>query len=68
MLLLSATDLAIATADKAGTLRLVELPSRLGGHFISIEDDRGCIEVALSKSEADLRVFQIRHAAREQGK
>lgn len=45
MLLLSATDVSIALASKAGTLRLVERQSRLGGTFVSIEDDKGVLTV-----------------------
>ena len=59
MLLLSATCLAIAAADRKGTLRLVERVGRLGP-CIAIEDDRGLIEVALSRGEADRRVADIR--------
>ena len=59
MRLLSATCLAIAAADRNGTLRLVERVGRLGP-YIALEDDRGVIEVALSRGEADRRVANIR--------
>lgn len=45
MLLLSATDVSIAMAAKAGTLRFVERASRLGGTFVAIEDDKGVLTV-----------------------
>lgn len=61
---LSATDLAIALASKAGTLRLVERPSRLGGTYIAIEDARGVIEVADDLASAEARVAAIRGRAR----
>lgn len=59
MRLLSATDLAIALAAKRGTLRLIERPSRLGGMFVSIEDERGIIEAAADQAAADARVSAI---------
>jgi hypothetical protein len=61
---LSATCVAIAIADKAGTLRLVECVSRFGDTFISIEDAHGIIEVAKDRAEADARVAAIRERAR----
>jgi hypothetical protein len=61
---LSATCVAIAIADKAGTLRLVERPSRFGGTCIAIEDAAGVIEVANDRAEADARVAAIRERAR----
>lgn len=60
MLTLSATCLAIALADKAGLLRLVERPSRFGDTFISIEDATGVIEIALDWAEANQRIRAIR--------
>ena len=59
MLTLSATCLAIALADKAGTLALVEREGRFGS-FIAIEDAKGVIEVALDWAEANQRVSAIR--------
>lgn len=57
---LSATDLAIALAIKAGTLRLVERASRLGGTFVAIEDAVGVIEVASNMKEAQQRIEEVR--------
>ena len=57
---LSATDLAIALAVKAGTLRLVERASRLGGTFVAIEDAVGVIEVAYNMEEAQQRIEEVR--------
>jgi len=59
MFTLSATCLAIALADKAGELRLVEREGRFGS-FIAIEDRKGLIEVALSWAEANERLSAIR--------
>ena len=59
MQLLSATCLAIAAADRRGTLRLVERVGRLGA-YIALEDDHGIIEVALTRGEADQRLADIR--------
>lgn len=61
MRLLSATDVAIATALKGDTLRVVEREGRFGPYW-SIEDAHGVIEVALSHEEADTRVAAIREA------
>ena len=58
--LCSATDLAIALADEAGTLRLVTRPSRFGGYSIAFEDHVGVIEVRTSAVEANARLEQIR--------
>lgn len=55
MLTLSATDLAIAIAAKAGTLTVTECEGRFGAYW-AIEDDHGVIEVALSAEEAAERV------------
>lgn len=60
MLALSATDLAISLAIKAGTLRLVERASRLGGTFVAIEDAYGVIEVASDMEEAAKRIAEVR--------
>ena len=59
MLTLSATDLAIALAVKAGTLRLTERASRLGGTFVAIEDAVGVIEVASDMAEAERRIAEV---------
>jgi hypothetical protein len=59
---LSATCLAIALAANAGTLQLVERPSRFGDTFIAIEDAHGVIEVALTRAEADERVSAVKRA------
>lgn len=55
---LSATDLAIAIAAKAGTLEVTEREGRFGA-FWAISDDRGLIEVHLSADEAERRVADI---------
>lgn len=60
MFTLSATCVAIALADKAGSLRMVERPSRFGGTFIALEDERGLIEVAMTMEEARARVDALR--------
>lgn len=61
---LSATCLAIALADKAGTLRLVERVSRFGlGAYVAIEDATGVIETALTREEANTRLAEIRSRA-----
>lgn len=57
---LSSTDLAIALAIKAGTIRLVERASRLGGTFVAIEDAVGVIEVASDMEEANRRIAEVR--------
>lgn len=59
---LSATCLAIALADKAGTLRINECESRLGS-FYAIEDARGLIEVALTRAEVNVRLASVREMA-----
>jgi hypothetical protein len=64
MLTLSATDLAIALAAKASTLRVVERVSRFGDTFVSLEDDRGVIEVHANRDAADARIASIRERAR----
>lgn len=57
--LLSAADVALAFAMKAGTLRMVVRASRFGGEFYSLEDDVGVIEVADSHEEAVARLREI---------
>lgn len=59
MKLLSATDLAIATAIRAGTLRTVEREGRFGP-YVSIEDERGIIEASNDAAEATSRINAIR--------
>ena len=63
-LLISSTDLAIAVAIKAGTLRTEVRPSRFGDTFVAISDEVGLIEVHLTQVEADARLDQIRAAIR----
>lgn len=58
--LLSATDVAISLAAKAGTLTLTERPSRLGGTFVAIGDEHGIIEVADDMAAAQKRVEECR--------
>jgi hypothetical protein len=58
MLTLSATCFAIAAANKAGTLRLVERVGRVGP-YVSIEDEVGVIEVAADLAEAGERVASV---------
>ena len=60
MFTLSATCVAIALADKAGSLRMVERPSRFGGTFIALEDERGLIEVADNMEAARVRLDELR--------
>jgi hypothetical protein len=59
MFTLSATCLAIALADKAGTLRITEEEGRFGP-FYAISDDRGLIEVHLDRAEVNARLSAIR--------
>jgi hypothetical protein len=58
MKLLSATDVAIAKAIKAGTLRSLRRTGRFG-EFWAIEDDHGVIEVHNTDAEAFRRVTEI---------
>lgn len=63
-LVLSATDLAIAAAARAGTLRAEHQRSeRLGNAFVAISDAVGLIEVALSGEEAARRIREVVEAA-----
>lgn len=59
MFTLSATCLAIALADKAGTLRIIEREGRFGS-FYAIEDERGLIEVHNDRREVNTRLAAIR--------
>ena len=63
MKLLSATDLAIAAAVAANTIRVIPRAGRYGA-FWTIEDQHGMIEVALSEEEAQQRIASIREALR----
>ena len=61
MQMISATDVAIARAIRAGTLSVVERPSRFVGEtYIAISDASGLIEVQLSQAAADERIAAIR--------
>lgn len=62
MIAVSSQSLAIANADRAGTLRLVERQSRFGVIFIAICDTVGTIEVADTMGEAVARVRDVRIA------
>lgn len=64
MLAISSACVAISLADERGTLRFVERPSRFGGTFVAIEDDRGIIEAVDTVAEAEAR----RDALRERRK
>ena len=56
MKLFSATDFAIRTAEREGTLRLTEHADRWGGLYVAIADQFGLIEVAPDMSAAKQRV------------
>lgn len=60
--MVSSTDIAIAAAEKAGTLQLIEREGRFGA-FVAICDDCGTIEVADSMGEAEARVRDVRIAS-----
>jgi len=60
MFTLSATCLAIALADKAGTLHIVEREGRFGT-FYAIEDEHGLIEVHNTRKEINDRLTAIRY-------
>ena len=62
MRLISATDVAIAQAIKAGTLTVVERPSRFGDTYFAIADEHGLIEVRLTRADVDARLAQIKAA------
>lgn len=59
MLTLSATCVAIASADKAGTLRFDEREGRFGS-FVAVCDDHGIIEVADDMASAIARRDALR--------
>lgn len=56
---LSATDLAIAVAAKAGTLSLTSRVSRFGDLAYFLNDDHGIIECHLSQAEAQARIDAV---------
>jgi hypothetical protein len=58
-----ATDLAIAIAQRDGTLKVTERVSRFGDTFLAIEDAYGLIEVALTREEADARLADVARRA-----
>ena len=58
--LISATDVAISLAAKAGTLTLVERASRFGGVYVAIGDEHGIIEVADDMDAAKRRVEECK--------
>ena len=58
--LISATDVAISLASKAGTLTLVERASRFGGVYVAIGDEHGIIEVADDMKSAQRRVEECK--------
>lgn len=62
---LSATcvAIAIAIADRRGTLRLIERTSRFGDTFIALADDHGTIEIADDRAAAEARVAALRERA-----
>jgi hypothetical protein len=60
---LSATCLAIALADKRGTLTLKTRTDRWGGAFIALADDHGTIEIAEDMAAAQKRVNDLRMRA-----
>ena len=55
---LSATDVAIAVAYKAGTLRLTAETGRFG-EYVAISDEHGLIEIALTACAAHDRLAAI---------
>jgi hypothetical protein len=59
---LSATDLAIAVAIKANTLRMEVRPSRFGDTYVALSDEAGLIEVHLTQDGADARLAAIHKA------
>ena len=66
MLAVSSQCFAIAQADRAGTLSLIEREGRFGS-FVAICDDRGTIEVADTRAEADKRIRDLRERALRDG-
>ena len=62
MFTLSATDVAIASALQADTLRIEKHVSRYGSEYFAISDDSGLIEVQLSQADVHKRIAGIVHA------
>jgi hypothetical protein len=56
---LSATCIAIRIAYATGTLRVIERQGRFGQQYFAIEDERGLIEVHLSREEVDARIAEF---------
>ena len=61
-MMVASADLAIAIADKAGTLSLIKREGRFGS-FIAICDEAGTIEVADTMGEAETRVASVAKVA-----
>ena len=59
--MVASTDLAIAIAEKAGTLSIIEREGRFGS-FFAICDEVGTIEVADTMGKAEARVRDVRIA------
>ena len=59
MRMLSATDVAIAIADDAGTLIVEDCDGRFGP-YVAIRDEHGLIEVHNTRPEWDVRIADIR--------
>lgn len=60
MIAFATQDLAIALADKAGTLRVEERATRFGDTAFFVSDEHGLIEVCLTQAEADARLAAVR--------
>jgi hypothetical protein len=55
-LVVSATDVAVATASKDGTLRFTDGVNRFGDPYVALEDEGGLIEVFRTRAEAENHV------------